>query len=320
MKLINLLILLFLCLLIIILSIIHSCVYCYVTGLLILLILSIKVTDYFKIKKSGEIFCEFNLIPQLDSFEETKQRISPSKEKYKHAVLLIHGFSASTYELRFLVDQLEKNEIPFYLPTLTGFGINDMHLLANIKPSDWLRDVVNAYDTLSALAEKISVVGHSMGGLLALYLSQIKEVDKVILTAPYLLPKQEHQFYKKILKNKLLNHLFFSINPVINKFKKKSQIDSYSVKRFAISAFPFSSVKALWDIQDIIDYEKLRGKNISIIFGGKDTTVNESKVVSLFEKNKIIFNKVVISGSKHNVLEDSERTKAIEIITDILKK
>jgi carboxylesterase len=289
-------------------------------GIVGALITAVKVFDYFKIKKTNQVFNQFNLIEELGNFSESGLRISSSLQKHKYGVLLLHGFSASTYELRHLIKVLEKEGIPYYLPTLTGFGLEDLHILRALKYSDWLRDVVSAYDILSSKVEEIYIVGHSMGGLLALYLSNRRRVKKVIITAPYLLPKDKHEKFKKLFKYKYLTEAVLSINPVINKFKKKeSLLEIYSEKRFAISAFPYNAVIALWQIQEMIDYRALDQVALTIIFGAKDTTVHEEKVVKFLKSKSVSFEKYILKNSRHNILEDIENDVAIKLIIDKIK-
>jgi pimeloyl-ACP methyl ester carboxylesterase len=201
---IRFLILLFVLLGILLLSFLFSDTFEFSIGILILgfllLLVILKLYDNYKISKRKIIFTSFSEIEELGCFKDTQPIFHTGETRVEHAVLLIHGFSASVNEFKLLSKKLKENKIPFYAPMLTGFGLDEYHLLKNIRAKDWLRDVVNAYDLLDNFAENVSVVGHSMGGLLALYLASSKRINKLILTAPYLVHKKSHSLMKYLLR------------------------------------------------------------------------------------------------------------------------
>ncbi|MBD3410634.1 MAG: alpha/beta fold hydrolase, partial [Ignavibacteriales bacterium] len=106
--------------------------------------------------------------------------------KAPEGALLLHGFSASPAEFAPVTDKLKERDVPFYAPTLTGFGVESLHLLRVVHSSDWLRDALRAYDVVASRAERVHVFGHSMGAIMATFVAQRRTVDKLVLSAPYL--------------------------------------------------------------------------------------------------------------------------------------
>lgn len=101
-------------------------------------------------------------------------------------VLLIHGFTATTAEVRPLAERLHAHGYTIAAPLLPGHGTTPAD--ANRYTwRDWVAAVEAAYRDLSARCNRIYVGGESMGGLLALHLGiHHPEVAGVLAYAPAL--------------------------------------------------------------------------------------------------------------------------------------
>jgi len=257
-------------------------------------------------------FKKFVFDESTGQFEVAKQVRFFSGNK-KQGVLLLHGFSASPQEFRFLIPLLKEKNISFYAPRLTGFGVPDLTALKNIQSVQWLRDALDAYDLLREHVEEVSVVGHSMGGLLAVLLSQQRDVKKLLLSAPYLVENENHSLKKKILKIPLVLSVMRLFLPVV----KKSTFEEHS-DRFVYHAVPINSIKALWDLHSFLNFKKV--KNHIYLFSGKlDNTSSMELNEKILSGKNISFQKYEFEKSGHNILEGIEReavaNKIIEILT-----
>ncbi len=85
-------------------------------------------------------------------------------------VVLVHGFLASPAEMRPLAEKLAAASYPVIAVRLTGHGTSPWDLRGR-SWRDWLEPVRRGYRIMSAFAERISVVGFSTGGSLALLLA-----------------------------------------------------------------------------------------------------------------------------------------------------
>ena len=104
--------------------------------------------------------------------------------KYRKAVLIIHGFAGGTYDEEPLFFHLQpKLEFDVYNFTLPGHSTN---LSTDVTYLDWIKSVDEKISQLKNMGyNKIYVIGHSMGGVLATH-AAIKnpEVKKIVLVAP----------------------------------------------------------------------------------------------------------------------------------------
>lgn len=86
------------------------------------------------------------------------------------AVLLLHGFTGSSADVRILGRYLEKKGYTSLAPHYKGHGVAPEQLLQT-TPDDWWQDVVDAYKQLQKQSyEEIAVIGLSLGGVFSLKL------------------------------------------------------------------------------------------------------------------------------------------------------
>ncbi|MHA1264542.1 MAG: alpha/beta hydrolase [Candidatus Helarchaeota archaeon] len=88
------------------------------------------------------------------------------------AVMLIHGGGGgSASDMREIGEYIfEKTGYSVYVPLLPGYGTTKEEL-AETKVEDWLNAVTQDFQELRQEMQKVFVIGHSMGGVLALYLA-----------------------------------------------------------------------------------------------------------------------------------------------------
>ncbi|MBC2375432.1 alpha/beta fold hydrolase [Listeria welshimeri] len=101
-------------------------------------------------------------------------------EKGKRAVLLLHGFTGSSADVRILGRFLQENNYTCYAPQYRGHGVSP-DLLLKTGPEDWWEDVLEAYDHLKSLGyTEIAVAGLSLGGLFSLKLGFSRPLKGII--------------------------------------------------------------------------------------------------------------------------------------------
>jgi carboxylesterase len=99
----------------------------------------------------------------------------------KTGALLIHGYTASTAEVRPLGEYLHQRGYTISAPLLPGHNTSPDDLNRQ-RWHDWTDAVERAYQELKAQCERVFVCGESMGGLLALYLaSEHPEIAGVVV-------------------------------------------------------------------------------------------------------------------------------------------
>lgn len=93
------------------------------------------------------------------------------EEKGERAVLLLHGFTGNSADVRLLGRYLGERGYTTIAPHYAGHGVPPEQLIET-GPRDWWRDVIDAYDRLKENGyEQIAVAGLSLGGVFSLKLS-----------------------------------------------------------------------------------------------------------------------------------------------------
>lgn len=98
-------------------------------------------------------------------------------------VLMIHGFSGTPSGLGKLPEQVEALHLPYRAPLLKGHGADTPVALLGVKWTEWVADAENALAEVLSEAEKVIVIGHSMGGMIALILAatQGDKIDSIVV-------------------------------------------------------------------------------------------------------------------------------------------
>ena len=84
--------------------------------------------------------------------------------------LVIHGFTGTPFEVRYLADQLAGARITAISPVLAGHGTSVADL-ERTTWQDWVAGIERDLDVLAGRVRHVALVGQSLGGLLALYVA-----------------------------------------------------------------------------------------------------------------------------------------------------
>ncbi len=95
-------------------------------------------------------------------------------------VLLIHGFTGDPWEVRGLGDALHAKGYTVYAPLLPGHGAKP-EALEGVTWPQWLAAALHAYDYLAGRCERVYIGGFSMGGALAILVTQERQPTALVL-------------------------------------------------------------------------------------------------------------------------------------------
>ncbi len=105
------------------------------------------------------------------------------------AVILLHGFISSPFEVYFLGEKINHNGFTVFMPLIDGFG-GSTALANQTKYEQWQSTLTKSIDLLNPCYSKIIIIGFSLGGtivsdFLINDLPKYQEVIGAILLAPY---------------------------------------------------------------------------------------------------------------------------------------
>ena len=110
-------------------------------------------------------------------FDTNNYEFNPNS---KIGIYLIHGFSSTTYELKHIAKKFADQEYHVVLNNLPGHGTT-LEDCNKTKYQDWLDYSKIEFAKLCSTSDKVFIIGCSMGGVIALYLSSLFPVTGIIV-------------------------------------------------------------------------------------------------------------------------------------------
>ncbi|KUP05187.1 carboxylesterase [Bacillus coahuilensis m2-6] len=121
-------------------------------------------------------------------------------ESGPRAVLLLHGFTGNSADVRMLGRFLEKKGYTSHAPHYKGHGVPPEELV-HTGPEDWWEDVMNGYRHLKELGyEEIAVAGLSLGGVFSLKLGYTENVKGIVPMCAPMYIKSEEVMYQGVVE------------------------------------------------------------------------------------------------------------------------
>jgi esterase/lipase len=268
----------------------------------------------------------FEHVPELGAYRHGLPLVGTDGARAKHAVLLVHGYSAGPSTFDHLAPELRARRILHYGPALTGFGLDSLELLGAVRPQDWQRDVRNAYDLLAGLADEVSVVGVSFGGLLAWDLATRVPVRHLVLISPYHAPgSPRERAIRRALQIPALARALSWLLPVYRKPQRPGRptntdiLDEEAARRaFHYEALPLASLAAMTRVADAQSYDRTRARQVTVLEGAHDETSDIPAFLATLDANGIPYRTRRFARSDHGLLEDHERLDVCQHVADVL--
>ncbi|USK99645.1 carboxylesterase [Bacillus tropicus] len=199
------------------------------------------------------------------------------------AVLLLHGFTGNSADVRMLGRFLEKKGYTCHAPIYKGHGVPPEELV-HTGPEDWWQDVTEAYQFLKDKGfEKIAVVGLSLGGVFSLKLGYTVPVLGVVPMCAPMYIKSEETMYQGILA-------------YAREYKKREQKSPEQIEQemLEFQKTPMNTLKALQqliaDVRNNVDMiyaptfvvqarhdEMINTDSANIIYNGVESTLKDIK-------------------------------------------
>lgn len=113
--------------------------------------------------------------------------------------LVLHGFGSSPAETRWLGQHLAAQGWTVYGLRTAGHGTN-YRVLARLRWQDWYASLLDGYQLLRQICDRIFIIGHSMGGMLTLLAGVTLKVDALLVLASPLSFRSRLMPYAHLIK------------------------------------------------------------------------------------------------------------------------
>lgn len=212
-------------------------------------------------------------------------------------VLFIHGFTAE-----------EKDYDSFFNHSSSNLCIHHFQLPGHdgtypkLTYHDWIQKAEAELKELLKQTSTVSLVGHSMGGVIASYLAATyKEVDKLVLLAP--------AFYYGSPYEQIVSHLQKPTNPDLIISRNYEKINQYPKHYF---------LEFLKLLRHLRPYIQKVTCPILILHGEKDHIISVRSTLHLAHKLKgdVLFTR--LPNIRHRILESSKKELVISYIESYL--
>lgn len=225
-------------------------------------------------------------------------------------VLLVHGYTATTAEVRYLGEALHEAGYTVAGPLLPGHHSHPLEL-NRTHWRDWLSEVEKAYADLAAQSKRIYVGGESTGALLALYLaSERPEIAGILAYAPAL----------KLTLNPALIALLYVMAPFIP-YTKKRGLET-ETRWQGYNVYPLRGAIQLLRLQRVVmDRLGAIHQPVLVIQGRQDPTVHPRVPDLIARKVSSEVREIHwMEKSRHCVAIDSECERVVEITLQFIKR
>ena len=216
----------------------------------------------------------------------------------KTGVVLLHGFTASTAEVRPLGERLHAAGYTVSAPLLPGHGTHPDDL-NKVRWQDWLQAAESEYQRLSKECDAVWLAGESMGGLLCLLLAaDHPDVAGLLLYAPALAVRRMRGAYV--------------LQYVMKYLTKQNTKDDLLWKGYNV--YPLKGVVELLKLQKTSRKALSRVNQPTLVFfSEKDATVGLAAADLMKEKlaSKSL-ELVILKESPHVILLANEQERVIQ--------
>jgi carboxylesterase len=221
-------------------------------------------------------------------------------------VLLIHGFTATTAEVRLLANAFQKMGLTVSAPLLPGHGRTPQEM-NHTKYRDWIDCVEAAYQDLCRQCSRVVIGGESMGAVLSLYLAEAHpEIDALLLYSPAL--RVDNLRYAKFLK------FFFPLMEKSNNDPNDKVWQGYTVN-------PLYAADEFLKLQRLVTSRLADVRQPALILQGiYDKTIHPACGHNIYDGIRSQMKEFnLMQNSGHVMLLGKEFERIIDITCDFLK-
>ncbi|ANU12537.1 alpha/beta hydrolase [Planococcus halocryophilus] len=231
-------------------------------------------------------------------------------KKGPRAVILLHGFTGNSADVRMLGRFLETNGYTSIAPHFAGHGVAPEELVGT-GPTDWWKDVEQAYDTLIEEGySEIAVAGLSLGGVFSLKLGYTKPIKGIVSMCAPMNMKSTDLMYQGVLK--------------YARDYKNYEGKSDELIEKEIEAFQEKPMESLADLRDLVADVKEHVDHIYaplfVVQGRLDTVIDTDSANVIYDNSESTDKHIKwYENSGHVITLDKEKKKLHEDIFTFLE-
>jgi len=252
-------------------------------------------------------------------------QITPTAEPFfflgdhsKPACLLIHGFTGTPKEMRWMGEYLNQQRLTCLGVRLAGHATTPEDMIAS-HWTDWTASVEDAYSLLKNLTDNIYLVGLSMGGILSLLISTRLQVRGVVaMSTPYKLRDDPRLRYIKLISR---------VIPFLPKSKEppgSGWFDKDAWKDHV--AYPQNPVRSIGELDILLGEMRAVLPQVDVpvllIHSRDDKYVAPESMEYIYADLEKTSDKtkLYITGSGHVVTRDAARRQVFELALEFIQR
>jgi carboxylesterase len=236
----------------------------------------------------------------------------------KPACLLIHGFTGTPKEMRWMGEHLNQQGYTSLGIRLTGHATHPEDMIRS-KYTDWIASVEDGYHLLCGLTDNIFLAGLSMGGVLVLLMStQLKVKGVVGMSTPYALPRDYPIWFLELMS------MVIKFRPKSNEKPGGGWFDKDAYQEHI--SYPRNPVRSTAELKKLILEMRAALPEIKVpvllIHSKDDTYVLPANMERIYAglENARDKTKLYITGSGHVVTRDAAREQVFQSTVEFIQR
>jgi carboxylesterase len=232
-------------------------------------------------------------------------------------ILLVHGFTGTPKEMRWLGDYLNGQGYTCLGVRLAGHATRPKDMVRS-NWTDWTASVEDGYNLLCGVSDKIYLAGLSMGGALSLFMSTRLAVQGVLaMSTPYQLPA-EHPAWQI--------RLYSYFQTYIKKSREAPDSSWFDKEAFKSHiSYPLNPIRSAAELAVLLGKMRAALPKINVpvclIHSKNDTYVLPENMERIYAdltiRNK---SKFYVEQSGHVLTRDAARGQVFEIARDFIRR
>ncbi|NWG33182.1 MAG: alpha/beta fold hydrolase [Chloroflexi bacterium] len=239
-------------------------------------------------------------------------------DRTKPACLLLHGFTGTPKEMRWMGDYLNEKGYTCLGIRLAGHATHPEDMIRS-NWTDWTASVEDGYALLRGSTDRIFLIGLSMGGVLSLLMSTRLTVQGVVaMSTPYKLPDDPR-----------LRHIDWIARfaPYMPKSSEEPGTGWFDKEAFREHvSYPQNPVRSIGQLNQLVGEMRVALPKVNVpvllIHSKDDAYVLPENMERLFAglKNVSDKTKLYVTGSGHVVTRDAARRQVFESALEFIQR